>query len=76
MTSLANEYTRASMGAASYCDDQRSLFDLASAIDPRDLAAFAAERATLHPQFVPPRSCAAAPGASVQQRVPAAKTPQ
>jgi len=75
VTSLANDYSRATMGAPNYCNEQVAVFQLAEAIDPRDLASFAAERAALHPQFAPPSVCGA-PTRSVQQRAPAGTPPQ
>ncbi len=75
VTSLANDYSRVTMGAPNYCDDQIVVFQLVDAIDQRDLASFASERAALHPQFVPPSVCGTTPARSVQQRAPAAKTP-
>jgi len=59
MTSLANEYSRVSMGAVSFCDDQAVLFERVAVVEPRELESFAAERAGIQTVFVPPSSCAA-----------------
>lgn len=78
MTSLANEYSRVSMGAISFCDDQAVLFERAAAVEARELERFAAERAGIQTVFVPPSRCAApaspapAPATRAAQR-PAAK---
>lgn len=46
VTSLANEYSRASMtGAGAFCDQQGPLFERAATVPPQDLQRFAAERA-------------------------------
>jgi len=62
MTSLANDYSRQSMGDANFCDEQVQLFQVVEAIDPRDLTSFAGERARVHSQLVSPAACASPPG--------------
>jgi hypothetical protein len=50
------------MADVNFCDHQVGLFQLVEAIDTRDLASFAGERARLHPQFAaPPAQCRDAP---------------
>ncbi|MBL8702562.1 MAG: hypothetical protein JNK67_29540 [Alphaproteobacteria bacterium] len=46
VTSLANDYSRASMvGQGAFCDQQGPLFEKAASVTPKDLPSFAAERA-------------------------------
>ncbi|MBM3526016.1 MAG: hypothetical protein FJX57_23960 [Alphaproteobacteria bacterium] len=46
VTSLANDYSRSSMmGQGAFCDQQGPLFEKAAAVQPKDLAGFANERA-------------------------------
>lgn len=47
VTSLANDYSRASMtGAGAFCEQQGALFEQAATVQPQDLKRFASERAT------------------------------
>jgi hypothetical protein len=46
VTSLANDYSRASMtGTGAFCDQQGDLFDRAATVQPQELQRFASERA-------------------------------
>lgn len=46
VTSLANDYSRASMsGQGAFCDQQGPLFEKASTVQPQELQRFASERA-------------------------------
>lgn len=54
VTSLANNYSQASMsGAGAFCDRQGPVFERAANLPPLDLSRFAAERAAGHPIGVP-----------------------
>lgn len=54
VTSLANDYSRASMtGAGAFCEQQGDLFDRATTVQPQELQRFAAERAQNRPIGVP-----------------------
>jgi len=54
VTSLANEYSRASMsGTGTFCTQQGPLFERASTVSSADVDRFAAERAASHPIGIP-----------------------
>lgn len=72
VTSLANDYSRASMtGQGAFCDQQGALFDKAANVKPPELTRFAAERAEGRSIGVP--VCGEASASSAQK--PAAKKP-
>ena len=54
VTSLANEYSRASMsGTGTFCTQQGPLFERASTVSQEEVDKFAAERAASHPIGIP-----------------------
>lgn len=54
VTSLANEYSRASMsGTGTFCTQQGPFFERASTVSAADVDKFAAERAAPHPIGIP-----------------------
>ncbi|MFM8678265.1 MAG: hypothetical protein ACKOGH_01425 [Alphaproteobacteria bacterium] len=54
VTSLANEYSRASMsGTGTFCTQQGPLFERAATVSREDVDKFAAERAASHPIGIP-----------------------